>query len=88
MEVLTKAQYNAYLTDANDPELGNVPSIEQMCYEAQTKLLTEVNFNTPENPPLIVPLKTITHLTGKYQWGFTTTNEPNQMRKITKITLI
>jgi len=88
MEILTKSQYTQHLADLNNPLLAQAWGIEQICYDAQIRKQTEVNFNTTENPPIIVPLQTITYLVGKYQWDFTTTNEPNQMRKISKITLV
>jgi hypothetical protein len=88
MTVLSKSEYIQYLSEVNDPELSQVWGIIAACMEAQEKKLTLVDFTVSGNSPQIVPLKVVTYLTGNYQWSFEMTNLPNQMRRITKITLV
>lgn len=84
---LTKSEYTQHLADQQNPDLNKAWGIIGMCEEAQSRLRTEVNFNTPDSPPQLVPLAVITYLTGKYQWSFTMDNV-GQNRRIHKITLI
>lgn len=85
---LTATAYNQYRNDMLDLSLNAVWGLEQAAKEAQERLQTEINFNTTDNPPQVVPVGVVTYLTGKYQWTFTTTSPTPQTRRITKIVLI
>jgi len=84
---LDKQDYSDYLALINDPDMVQVFGIIAACEDAQSRNLPDADFNTPETPPVLVPLKVVTYLISKYKWSITATNVGN-MRRITKITLV
>lgn len=75
----TSVEYTQYLADLNNPQLNKLWGVLDLCRGAQTRLLTEFTLD------VTVPLAVVTWITSNLQFTVTSTVQPGNMRRITKI---